>query len=94
MEIATHLVLSTGHISAATAELLDRWTAMDLAARPLSVASTDYGWFVSTYMIPRAGEPIPPELDAIIALARKHGCAWILLDRDGGTIAELPIFNW
>ena len=94
MEIETHLVLSTAHIAVTTAELLDRWASMQPGSRPHSVATTDYGWFVSTYLLEHVATPTPTELTAILEFARGQGCAWVLLDRDGDTLAELPTFDW
>jgi hypothetical protein len=94
MEIAKHLVLSTAHITETTSQLFDIWADLSPLQRPLDVASTDYGWFVSIRRNPNADQEVPPELLAAVVFAGKQGCAWLLLDRDADTIPELQTFDW
>ncbi|KAA9011644.1 MULTISPECIES: DUF5983 family protein [Sphingobium] len=95
MEIGTHLVLSTAHVTHATSELLTAWAALPVEQQPLTAASTWYGWFVSTYAVEGDIAPIiPPDLVEIQRFARSLGCAYILFDCDGDTVAALRTFSW
>lgn len=93
MEFGKYLVLSTAHVHFATAELLTAWAQFPPAEQPLAMASTQYGWFLSTRSV-LDGEALPEELPAILALGRAHGCDHVLLDSDGEEVAELPVFPW
>lgn len=95
MEIGSHLVLSTVHVSMKTADLLDGWAALEPSSRPLAVASTHYGWFIPTR---EAEEPdrdqIPDDVLAAMRLGREQGCDYVLFDCDAGEIDALPTFPW
>ncbi|MEC3947597.1 DUF5983 family protein [Sphingobium sp. HWE2-09] len=48
MEKGQYLVLGTAHIRCATGKLLNDWADLPPARQPLSVAPTQYGWFIPT----------------------------------------------
>ena len=79
----TMLDLSTSHISHDTAGFLQYHRAS-------SYQKGDYGWFVATH----AMDDDPADLVALLAFARAHGFDWIMLDRDGDVIPNLPTFDW
>lgn len=56
---------------------------------------TAYGWlmYVSEYH-PERESGWPDELPPLVALARHHGCSYILFDCDGPTPHFLPTFEW
>lgn len=102
IEIEKMLVLSTGHLSKKTADMLE-------AAREESPAFNNIEWgpaFVRDeswlfYVPPIAenGEPDDPEgtpedLARVFMCAREHGCMWVMLDCDGPQTEELPFHEW
>lgn len=94
-ETGIYLVLSSGHITVKTAELLDRWAAADDSDRPMMIASTNYGWFVSTREPEVANRAdVPRDLDAVLRFARNQGYGYLLFDADGDTIDALPFHPW
>ena len=95
MDYGKHLILSTAHVTHKTSETLTGWASLPAELQPLVVASTWYGWFVSTFEV--EGEParsIPAELADIQRFARGLGCDYVLLDCDAETVGELPTFSW
>ena len=95
MEFGRYVVLSTAHVRCATAEKLTAWASLKPIDQPLPVASTQYGWFLSTRSLGDSGETLlPDELKALLAFGRDHGCDYVLLDSDGSCTDALPIFPW
>lgn len=37
------------------------------------------------------GNIVPSDLKKVFSYARERGCSWLIIDRDGDTIDELPI---
>ncbi len=71
------------------AVLITSCTSADL------IASTQCGWFISTYPIDGPDlAHLPAELPAILAFARDHDCDYVLLDCDGDRSDALPVFPW
>ncbi len=93
MEFGRYVVLSTAHVRCATAERLNALAGLPPEAQPLAVASTQCGWLLGTRR-PTDGTDVPDELHAILALGRRHGCGYVLLDSDGAETSELPVFPW
>ena len=95
MELGRYIVLSTAHISCATAELLNKWARLPAAEQPIAIASTQYGWFLSTRETSdQTRGPIPDELKSIFAFGRNCDCDYVLLDCDGPEEPRLQIFPW
>lgn len=95
LEVGRHLVLNTAHLHCATAELLDAWALLSPNDRPLTIASTAYGWFIPAGEIEGASlARIPSELPPILAFARRHDCTHVLFDCDGPRVLDLPEFPW
>ncbi|MBO9579505.1 MAG: hypothetical protein J7498_01275 [Sphingobium sp.] len=95
LEYGDYLVLSTSHITKATSSLLDQWAQIEPMQCPLSVANNHYGWFVSANPVPPADQDkLPADLAAALTFARDQGCTYLLLDRDAGTTAHLPEYEW
>lgn len=93
-EVTKLLVLSTGHITKETNSLL---TIIDMSEWPCSGGPYgDYGWFLYAHdeNCDEGDQKIPDDLWAVMQFARKEGCNYILLDRDGDTTEELPIYDW
>lgn len=96
--IETMLVLSTAHVTAEDARLLDAGVE-DLIIRP----NGEYGWFVH---IPRSGDNqtsmriyarlggLSNEFCMLATYAGDLGVAWLLLDRDGAKTHLFPVFEW
>ena len=93
MEKRTILVLSTGHLSAATANLL---TTKDTKDWPCCGGPYGpHGWFVYAHDENGEGkERIPDDLFAIMQFAKTQECHNILFDCDADLIEELPQFSW
>ncbi|MFC3443856.1 hypothetical protein ACFOKF_22155 [Sphingobium rhizovicinum] len=95
VEVHQYLVVSNSHVSRACADMLNAWAPLPPEEQPVGVADTSYGWFVLTEAIAdEAVALIPAELRAAIEFGRRHGCQWILLDRDGDAVPDLEIFDW
>ena len=90
LEIAAMLVLSTAHMAPATAS---DW----MPHCPWSVyEKAEYGWFM--YVCDDAGitetEGVPLEIRSALHVARREHCQWIMWDRDGPILDELPEYDW
>lgn len=95
LEHGRYCVLSTAHLSAATAELLDLWSSWPPGDRPLDIAAAVHGWFVPTRLRAEPGAaPLPEDLAALITFGRDRGFAYVLVDCDGDTVDDLPLSNW
>ncbi len=100
LEIEKMLILSTRHLRESTAKTLpqseqDEPSSIE-AAHWWPQFTREEGWLF--YVPPVAHEDTryvdaPEELRAIVALARAHGCAWVMLDRDGPQV-DLPGWEW
>lgn len=82
------LDISTAHILESTAQWLNN-TPGDLILYP----KAEYGWFIYTGS-EEFPEDTPEELANAIIYAESLGCHWLVLDRDGEIINELPSFDW
>lgn len=101
------LVVSTGNVSKATAELLDRITEPTLHEPCLDFAwltvyrKGTYGWFVFLGDWAEDADdgdctPVPKDLKALVLLAQREHCNWLCLDRDAD-LAEgygIQSYNW
>lgn len=95
LEHGRYCVLSTAHLSAATAELLDLWSSWPPYDRPLDIAAAVHGWFVPTRLRDESGAaPLPEDLAALITFGREKGFAYVLVDCDGDTVDDLALSNW
>lgn len=91
IEIENMLVVSTGHLSAETVFALprDRGDNCELSWGP--AFWRDEGWLFNVAL----GAPeAPVDLRAVLAFAHEKGCTWVMLDRDGPVIDELPYYDW
>lgn len=85
-EMQPILILSTGHVSETTAKMLESTPVKDW---PVSGGHYgEYGWFMY------AGETGPEDLQTIFEFARQNHCQYVLLDRDGAVVEELPVYDW
>lgn len=96
LEIHKMVALSTGHLTAATAQLFEdveaAANAMNREKLPVFYPKGEWGWFV--YVGEDAGEPYPDDLKAILDFARRKGCDWIMFDSDAGLVDCLPTYDW
>lgn len=97
MEITMMLVLGTGHITETTAEMLNE-ALRDDADFPVSLyGKGKYGWFLNVLNDLSEVEEhrwMTPDLFQVLTFARAQGCDWVMLDRDGDIIDELPSYEW
>ena len=100
LEIEKMLVMSTWHLREEVAEMLpdtheDEPSTVEQAHWWPSFTRAE-GWM---FYVPPNREDMryidaPEELKTIIALARANGCTWVMLDRDGPVVDELPHWEW
>jgi len=101
-EIQKTLVVSTAHISSADNTALSvegvskKWDVPVLIVDPFS-----YGFYIYVNLDkdePRVEDktdwPYSKALKKLIQLARKLGCPYLKLDRDGETYEGLETFDW
>lgn len=63
------------------------------------ISGSSFGWWIH---IPQDDvsadlhelKNLPQDLFACIRYANGRGCEWLCLDRDGGTVSELPEYDW
>ena len=100
--IHTYLDLSTGHLTEATRDLLDRaagdlslsrgtingWPAMSIAACP-------NGWFMTVpyEFDPHQWRALPQDLGTVLSYARRNNVTLVRFDSDGDTVADLPFYE-
>ena len=91
METPKMLVLSTSHVTAATARLLDHTPRPDwpVSGGPHGL----YGWFCYAHDEDPQGN-IPLEMMNVFWFARENECDYVLFDRDADVIDELPVWEW
>lgn len=89
MEIYKMMVMSTGHISKETAELLDR-DNVGVVVYP----KAEYGWFIVVSDWWDIEQTIPEDLKQCLAYAEKNGCDWLCLDYDAELYPDIPSYNW
>lgn len=102
MLIEKMLVLSTGHITEETANILNEAAEdyppfCDLEWRPTFARDESWVFYVrplASNGVPDEAEDTPPELSRIYALAREQGCEWVMLDCDGERLEALPWHEW
>ncbi len=94
--VRVFLDVSSGHLSPETWAWLDAQTTDDMVRDPdnrlgseLLGGRTRYGWFV--YAHDRPTEPVPADLVAVMRLARRLRCAYVLLDCDAPPTPDLPL---
>jgi len=94
-EAGRYCVLSTAHISATSAAILDLWAGPLSGEAPMTVASTVHGWFVSATPVPASqSEQLPADLRHILDFGRAHGFDFVMLDCDADAIDALTTFSW
>lgn len=88
MEVCKMLTISTAHISAETAELLD----YDEIEGVVAYNKGGYGWFI--YTDAREANAIPADLRRVLDAAYEAGCEVLCLDNDGERLSTLPVYQW
>ena len=94
METRTFLILSTGHLSAATANLLTQTDCKDWPC--VGGPYSEYGWFVYAHdeNNGEGKDRIPDDLFAVMQFANTKGFCNVLFDADASLIEDLPQFDW
>lgn len=90
VELPLMLVLSTAHITKATAGLFEMKTD-DI---PIHHDKGEYGWVIPLKTGVPLPHTIPADLRGVLAYAESLGASWVMLDRDAETIDALPSWNW
>lgn len=93
-EICQFAIISTWHLSEATAKRLDDTPAAEWPCRGGPYCY--YGWFVYAHEenLGNGDDAIPNDLFAAMTWARKHGFEYILFDCDADTVEGLTTYNW
>lgn len=90
-EIQKVLVLSTSHLTKATADLL----TSGADGLPVFFDKGEYGWWVH---VPERTKDLrdecPEDLRKVIIYAHRLDCCWVCLDRDGDANPNLPTWEW
>lgn len=103
METREYLVLSTAHVSEATAKWLNEQGEISAAyhrtrqAPTLDVSSNIWGWLISadtTSLDGQAQGPIPDDVLRVLAHTIKAGHHRVMLDCDAEKADELPTYEW
>ena len=93
-EIHRLVVLSTSHVSEATAKLLDDTKADEWPC--VGGPYAYYGWFVYAHEenLGEGTDAIPDDLFSVMSWARKHQFKYILFDCDALEVEGLPVDDW
>lgn len=96
------LCISTEHICQSTHDMLEAESLQDsggmssAALYPAHLSTTvgrygDFAWFM---WVPGAGQhvPFPADLAMIFEYARSRGCEYLLIEVDGHTLPDLPVY--
>lgn len=88
------VVLSTSHVSEATAKRFDETKADEWPC--VGGPYAYYGWFVYAHEenFGIGMDAIPDDLLAVMQWARRHRFEYILFDCDAETVDELPVYDW
>lgn len=89
MEIYKMMLMSTGHITKKTAELL---TNNEVGI--VVYEKDEYGWFIVVSDWQDNVELIPDDLKDCLSFAEENECEWLCLDCDGKEYDSLPIYKW
>lgn len=94
LEVRRVVVISTSHVSRATATMLDQTPPPEWPCVGGNYA--DYGWFIYAHddNCGAGDQRIPDDLFDVMTWARAKGFANILLDRDGDEVDDLKTFEW
>ena len=101
LEINKELAVSTSHLTDHSSKFLTTEVAKAWAAS-IVIDEYDHGWRVLITGDPelfdeqmeeiRGSEH--PELAALMELAQKHDCKWLLFDCDGPEVEGYPTYKW
>ena len=95
LETPRMLVLSTSHVTRATSSNFDMQCDDVPTFYPKTYPDGEQvGWIIPIDPTMPWSHMVSADLVAIRALAELNGCTWIMLDRDGDVIDELPSFDW
>jgi hypothetical protein len=86
--------LSTTHLSASTAALLDQWAGPLVHEAPVIVGANTRGWFISTQVISQAGANMPLDLSCALELGRSQGLGFLFFHCDAPVTPGLPAYHW
>jgi hypothetical protein len=96
VEAPRMLVLSTSHVTEATAQALD--AVNTYVGRPdtipLFYPKGEVGWIFPLVEDHPWTDACPEDLKVLRTLAEHIGASWIMLDRDAETVAGLPVYDW
>lgn len=94
-EIHKMLVMSTAHVSEETAKLIDEAYDRKHAWAPAFARAEGWLFYVGDENpVVKHGLDYPEEFAALFSFAMEQGCTWLMLDRDGDTVDNLPTFEW
>lgn len=91
--ISNILECSTAHIKEETKKQFDEEQYFGLIVYEKKIDNESYGWFIPLTDNWRE-KSLPDEVTALFDYAEKHGCQWVMLDRDADIIFDLPFYYW
>lgn len=89
LELIQMVELSTAHLSLATRSWLDDPAA---AAHRPTILAREYGWMITTDCLDW-NDPLPPDLELCLRVARANGASWLLFDSDVDERDDLPMYD-
>lgn len=94
LDIRSLIVISTAHVSEATARRLDTTPVEEWPW--VGGRYSSYGWFLYAHDENTAvgDDAIPDDLMAVMKWVFSQGCDYVLLDRDGDVVDGLGIYDW
>lgn len=92
--IHTMLDVSTAHLTASTLKWLWDETVSEDPNGFIVYAKSEYGYFIPIIDESLSeGNNIPDDLMQIIDFAQNQDCTWLMIERDGFTIDQLPLYD-
>lgn len=86
------LDISTGHITKETNSFLQEQVNSGSNSRFIVYEKGDYGYFFPVLLEER--DDLPQDLLRLLNYANVRRCSWVMLDRDGQIVVDLPFEDW
>lgn len=96
LETRSVVVLTTAHVSEATAQALSSGT-LPLLMRFCVLRNFEEGWLIDARRLAAFRHEKVPEFSDLLeicAWAVKNGFDWIEFDRDAESVESLPVYDW
>ena len=94
LEIRSFAVISTAHVRQITSEKLDQADYYDWQGPISGGPFSEYGWFMHCLERGHGSDRVPEELMAVFDYLNAKGIRYVLFDRDGPVVEDLPTWEW